>query len=105
MNEDDVFQNSEPVSEVPTEENFEESSELNSEETSDQETSEENSEENSEDTSEETSEDTYSTELLENINNNLESVNGFMYVGLGFIIFFFLTWLILKIEKMLETYF
>ena len=88
MEENEVLENSEPVSEETTEENSEEPSELTSEETS-----------------EETSEDTYSTELLENINNNLESVNGFMYVGLGFIIFFFLTWLILKIEKMLETYF
>lgn len=105
MEDSEVFENSEPVSEDPTEENSEESSELTSEETSDQENSEVTSEENSEETSEETSEDTYSTELLENINNNLESVNGFMYVGLGFIIFFFLTWLILKIEKMLETYF
>lgn len=88
MEENEVLENSEPVSEEPTEENSEEPSELTSEETS-----------------EDTSEDTYSTELLENINSNLESVNGFMYVGLGFIIFFFLTWLILKIEKMLETYF
>lgn len=84
--------------------NDEELSEVTSEETS-EETSVGSLEDTSEETSEETSEPTLNAETLESINTNLESVRGLLFVGLGFIIFFFLVWMILKVEKMLETYF
>lgn len=66
--------------------------------------SEETSEETSEDTSEETSEEP-SAVTLQDVNNNLVQVQNILYVGFGFLIVFVLCWLILKAEKMLETYF
>lgn len=73
-----------------------------------QETLEEPSEVPSEEPSEETSEEPSevpSAVTLQDINNNLVQVQNIMYVGFGFLIVFVLCWLILKAEKMLETYF
>ena len=57
-----------------------------------------------EETSEETSED-ISEGTLQEINNHISDIHGLVFVGVGFIVFFFIAWLALKIEKMLETYF
>ena len=83
-----------------TDEELNETSENESEETS-----EVGSENESEETSEETSEPSLNAETLQSIDSHLEAVHGLMFVGIGFLIFFFLLWLVLKIEKMLETYF
>lgn len=85
-------------------EELNETSEIESAATS-EEGSENLSEVTSEDTSEVTSEPSINAETLQSIDSHLEAVHGLMFVGLGFLIFFFLLWLVLKIEKMLETYF
>lgn len=87
-----------------TDEELNETSENGSEETSEV-GSENESEETSEESSEETSEPSINAETLQSIDSHLEAVHGLMFVGIGFLIFFFLLWLVLKIEKMLETYF
>lgn len=75
------------TSENSSEETSEVGSENGSEETS-EETSELGSENGSEETSEDTSEPVLNTETLEVINERLESVQGLMFVGVSFIIFF-----------------